>query len=713
MHAQPLECITAGNQARCRIRAHGERCPWPGGSAGRREDAEHAGVQVHPRLLTVRGDLEGGAHADDGHVGEGATESADVDVLGAIERRTATRAVHVDPEAQCRPSRRAAHLARHRLEILARRCGVSRGDYHAGALPDLLADEETPTGRVDPPNRSEQHVGSLVVGGGLVDEPGEEQWLSLERFADAGQNVECGLALQLEHDAGVVSGDPLGRSEESAGGGHPDHGRGQSVEQHRHGAARCRGSIGGNGDRAWRADRAPPEEPWQTVVVGERGQQVGCEALGVAHQQHGGSPLPFAGAQGASELLPEAIRVVRVHGEQRRGFPRPGEHHGGGIVLEFAALVADPGAAGDECGHPGACLGDRGRHFRELGRQGSPDEHHEPRWALDSRDEACGLLPDSCRVVRPEPRAGSHPLHGPTLFATPLLRKGSGEATRLGRGPAATPLTKTRAFLNGHHYIPWRPVSELKLAITSTGLTDVGQRRKHNEDAYLADDALGLWVVADGMGGHAAGEVASQEATDTVFGMVSRGKRTLELDRTFSEDKGRAAQRLLEGAVQAATYMVYAMAELDANKAGMGTTISAMMSVGDFAVTAQVGDSRIYRIRGSEVDQLTEDHTLIAWQLKQGLITEDEAKRSKHRNVITRAVGNRDYVQVDTKVVELEVGDRYLLCSDGLHGYLRAEEIAELAAPGGVAAVQSFIDLANGRGGKDNITAILVEVGPA
>jgi serine/threonine protein phosphatase PrpC len=256
-------------------------------------------------------------------------------------------------------------------------------------------------------------------------------------------------------------------------------------------------------------------------------------------------------------------------------------------------------------------------------------------------------------------------------------------------------------------------VSELKLSLSSTGLTDVGQRRKHNEDAYLIDDALGLWVVADGMGGHAAGEVASQEATDTVFGMVSRGKKTLELDRTFSEDKARAAQRLLEGAVQAATYMVYAMAELDANKAGMGTTISAMMSVGDFAVTAQVGDSRIYRIRDEAVDQLTEDHTLIAWQLKQGLITEDEARRSKHRNVITRAVGNRDYVQVDTKIVELEAGDKYLLCSDGLHGYLRTDEIAPLAAPGGTEAVQAFIDLANGRGGKDNITAVLVEVSPA
>ena len=248
------------------------------------------------------------------------------------------------------------------------------------------------------------------------------------------------------------------------------------------------------------------------------------------------------------------------------------------------------------------------------------------------------------------------------------------------------------------------------LKLVSYGGTDVGQRRDHNEDAFLCDDQLGLWVVADGMGGHAAGEVASQEAIDTIFDMVARGKRTLSLDGDFSHDRARAARRLLEGAVQAATYMVFAIGELDPVKAGLGTTISAMMGVGDYAVIAQVGDSRIYRVRSTEVTQLTEDHTMVAWQLKQGLITEEEAKRSRQKNVITRAVGNRDYVQVDTAVVELELGDLYLLCSDGLHGYLRSEEIPAMAAVGGREAVARFIDLANARGGKDNITAILVEV---
>lgn len=249
------------------------------------------------------------------------------------------------------------------------------------------------------------------------------------------------------------------------------------------------------------------------------------------------------------------------------------------------------------------------------------------------------------------------------------------------------------------------------LTMRSYGATDIGQRREANEDAFLQDDELGLWVVADGMGGHAAGEVASREAIDTIHGMVRRGKQSVELAGPFTEEKGRAAARMLEGAVQAATYLLYAMAELDRGMAGMGTTISAMMRYDDRLVLAQVGDSRIYRVRDNEAVQLTEDHTLINWQLKQGIITEEEAKTSRHKNVITRAVGNRDYVQVDTRAVEIADGDRFLLCSDGLHGYLRAEEIPALTDPGGASAVQSFIDLANRRGGKDNITAVLVEVG--
>ena len=241
--------------------------------------------------------------------------------------------------------------------------------------------------------------------------------------------------------------------------------------------------------------------------------------------------------------------------------------------------------------------------------------------------------------------------------------------------------------------------------IRSYGKTDVGRHRRSNQDAFFADDVLGLYVVADGMGGHAAGEIASSEAVDTIHGMVKRGIQS-------AGDSLNAARacRILEGAIQGATYMLFGIAELDRDKTGMGTTFSAALIVGAELVIGQVGDSRIYRIRGDDTMQITEDHTLIAWQIKQGLISPEEAKTSPHRNVITRAVGNREYVEVDTRVVGIAPGDRYLLCSDGLHGYLESEEIADIVSLGGDNAVDSFLELALTRGGRDNITAVLVEI---
>jgi protein phosphatase len=254
-------------------------------------------------------------------------------------------------------------------------------------------------------------------------------------------------------------------------------------------------------------------------------------------------------------------------------------------------------------------------------------------------------------------------------------------------------------------------VAPAPLRRTGYGLTDLGRKRKSNEDALFLDDELGLYIVADGMGGHAAGEVASREAVDTLYGMVKRGLGDLaELVDPLVPEDARAACRLMESAVQAATYFVFSIAEIDRDKSGMGTTISALLVLGDYAVTAQVGDSRIYKVVEETVEQLTEDHTLIAWQLKQGLITPQEALRSPHKNVITRAVGNREYVQVDTRCIPLLPTTRFLLCSDGLHGYLRDDDIPAIVAMGGDAAVHRFIDLANERGGKDNITAILVDI---
>ena len=246
----------------------------------------------------------------------------------------------------------------------------------------------------------------------------------------------------------------------------------------------------------------------------------------------------------------------------------------------------------------------------------------------------------------------------------------------------------------------------------SAGLTDVGQRRKLNEDAFMVDDQLGLYVVADGMGGHAAGEIASQEAVDTVYGMVRRGHESLDrvAQGDMSEESLRRAIRIVESAVQAATYMVFGLAQHDPEQQGMGTTLSVLAMCGDYGITAQVGDSRIYLIRNRDAQPLTEDHTLVAWQLKQGIITEAEAARSPHRNVITRAVGSREYVQVDTGFFEVQPSDAYLLCSDGLHGYLQEDEIPDVIDMGPKGAAERFIHVANSRGGRDNITAVVVSV---
>jgi len=177
------------------------------------------------------------------------------------------------------------------------------------------------------------------------------------------------------------------------------------------------------------------------------------------------------------------------------------------------------------------------------------------------------------------------------------------------------------------------------------------------------------------------------------------------------DEKREPVRRLVESAVQSACYMVFGMAELDPSQKGMSTTISALLIAGSYGVLAQVGDSRIYRVRGGEGQQLTEDHTLVNYKLKQGLISEADAKTMKGKNVITRAVGHKDYVEVDTREIEVQPGDRYLLCSDGLHGYLQAGELEDILSQGSPEeAPHRFVAMANERGGRDNITVVLVFV---
>jgi protein phosphatase len=148
---------------------------------------------------------------------------------------------------------------------------------------------------------------------------------------------------------------------------------------------------------------------------------------------------------------------------------------------------------------------------------------------------------------------------------------------------------------------------------------------------------------------------------------------------------------------------------MDPSQRGMSTTISSLLIVGEYGVIAQVGDSRVYRVRDGQAKQLTEDHTLVNYKLKQGLITEAEAKTMKGKNVITRAVGHKDYVEVDTRETDVRPGDVFLLCSDGLHGYLKDGEVERILGEGPVDdAASRFIAMANDRGGKDNITVVLV-----
>jgi protein phosphatase len=250
----------------------------------------------------------------------------------------------------------------------------------------------------------------------------------------------------------------------------------------------------------------------------------------------------------------------------------------------------------------------------------------------------------------------------------------------------------------------------------SAGLSDVGRRRSINEDSFFCDDALGFYVVADGVGGHSKGEVASQEAVEQLQMWILREASSLRaaFARTAAGDLEARweVRRLLEAGVKSACYMVFGLAEQDPDKRGMSTTISAVLVNGGFCYAAHVGDSRVYRVRKTQVIQITEDHTLINYKLKHGLLTPEEATHAKGKNVITRAVGHKDYVQVDTADIDVEPGDRLLLCTDGLHGYLGSDhDVYELIGEGPLGScVEAAIALANERGGKDNITAVAVEV---
>lgn len=252
--------------------------------------------------------------------------------------------------------------------------------------------------------------------------------------------------------------------------------------------------------------------------------------------------------------------------------------------------------------------------------------------------------------------------------------------------------------------------------IQTFGASDVGQTRAVNEDAFVLDQALGLVAVADGMGGFQRGDVASQLACNVLVEAVSAAEGLIDAYRREPTDRSRGAVKaVLEAAFQKACEEVYTAGVAITGQGGrMGSTLDALLIVGSTAFIAHVGDGRIYLLRGSEVHQLTEDHSLVQQQLKEGLITAEQARTARNKNVITRAMGVLPSVQVDSLHFELDPGDKLLLCSDGLYRYVGMRELGlSLLKTGGDGAVRELVDAANARGGRDNISCLVVEVGGA
>jgi PPM family protein phosphatase len=253
-------------------------------------------------------------------------------------------------------------------------------------------------------------------------------------------------------------------------------------------------------------------------------------------------------------------------------------------------------------------------------------------------------------------------------------------------------------------------------AIRFFAATDVGNVREHNEDNFLVDKKLSLFMVADGMGGHAAGEVASALAVRTMHEEIKRERDMLTDFIAGARGANRVTTRdilaILEHAVQRACQRIHQEAQADANKRGMGTTLVCLLILGTRGFIAHVGDSRIYLHRAGGVQQITEDHTVFNELVKRGKLTREQIEKVGHKNAITRAVGVYERVDVDTLMLEVLPGDSFVLATDGLTGYLdTTDELAPYLAHDGDTATKQLVDLAKNRGGKDNITVVLVRLG--
>jgi len=252
------------------------------------------------------------------------------------------------------------------------------------------------------------------------------------------------------------------------------------------------------------------------------------------------------------------------------------------------------------------------------------------------------------------------------------------------------------------------------MRVTAAGRTDVGRQREHNEDSFSLLDQHGLFIVADGMGGHRAGDVASKMATETIsafFNTTAREDATwpFHYDPTLSAEEN----RLVTG-IKVANKSIYEASTRSRDHHGMGTTVVGML----FSPRARriyighVGDSRCYRIRDKAISQLTQDHSLLNDYLRAMPDLTEEQKEELPRNVITRALGMTENVQVDVSSDEPRVGDVYVLCSDGLSGMITDEQILDvvLTTRNAEDAAVQLVALANAHGGEDNITAVVALV---
>ncbi|OGL46562.1 MAG: hypothetical protein A2161_22355 [Candidatus Schekmanbacteria bacterium RBG_13_48_7] len=254
----------------------------------------------------------------------------------------------------------------------------------------------------------------------------------------------------------------------------------------------------------------------------------------------------------------------------------------------------------------------------------------------------------------------------------------------------------------------------MKFFINSSAKSDVGRKRSINEDAYLEQKNDSLFIVADGMGGHAAGEIASKMAVEIVKDFMQTSKHKDISTWPFDWDSKLPIEaNRLNNAVKLANREIFAKANSDFSVAGMGTTIVTLFIHEGIAYIAHVGDSRAYLVRNSSIYRLTTDHSWVEDQVKAGNISEEDARQHPMRNVITRALGTQDSVNVDIRMERWNINDYFVLCTDGLTTHLEDSEIINgLHKHNGMVKDISkyLVNEANLKGGDDNITVIVVHV---